>query len=71
MSSSSDLGPLKTKGWSQLLGACFPPTAQMGPRLSHLLLKLLVLLPVVPIADVFMVDILIVTCLWSFTSFFL
>lgn len=69
MSSSSDFRPLKTKGWSQLL-ACFPPTAQMGPRLSHLLLKLLVL-PVVSIADVFMVDILTVTCLWSFTSFFL
>lgn len=46
---------------------CFPHTLQMGPRLSHLLALLILL--VVSIVGVFVTDILIVTCLWSFTLF--
>lgn len=46
---------------------CFPHTLQMGPRLSHLLALLILL--VVSIVGVLMIDILILTCLWSFTSF--
>lgn len=46
---------------------CFPHTLQMGPRLSHLLTLLILL--VVSTVGVFMIDILILTCLWPFTSF--
>lgn len=48
--------------------SCFPHTPQIGPRLSHLLLSSLIL-PVVSAAGVFMVNILVLTCLWSFTYF--